>query len=289
MHDIRLAMARNYSENLREEVKKGMSEKASQGTYPGRAPFGYRNNRGARTIEIHPEKSPIAVHVFELYASGRYSLLSLSKELRHIRGTFISKANLHKMLNNPFYIGRFEWSGQTYQGTHPTLISPELYARAQAVLNGHHKPKYGKHEIAFRGMLTCAHDDCTVTAELKTERNAHCPGSVKGKSPREWGTSSGMCPSRKRLCRASQHPWSVCTSSCARMQPMNVRALSVNSRPFTHAWMRPIWTNWTERSARNSGSASNVIGKRKNSGFNRLFRVPAKIKPASGCSICSGF
>jgi len=46
MHDIRLAMARNYSENLREEVKKGMSEKASQGTYPGRAPFGYRNNRG---------------------------------------------------------------------------------------------------------------------------------------------------------------------------------------------------------------------------------------------------
>ena len=178
MHDIRLAMARNYSENLREEVKKGMSEKASQGTYPGRAPFGYRNNRGARTIEIHPEKSPIAVHVFELYASGRYSLLSLSKELRHIRGTFISKANLHKMLNNPFYIGRFEWSGQTYQGTHPTLISPELYARAQAVLNGHHKPKYGKHEIAFRGMLTCAHDDCTVTAELKKNKYVYyrCTG-----------------------------------------------------------------------------------------------------------------
>src|ERR1019366_86849 len=57
MHDIRLAIARNYSENLREEVKKGMSEKASQGTYPGRAPFGYRNNVAARTIEIHPEKS----------------------------------------------------------------------------------------------------------------------------------------------------------------------------------------------------------------------------------------
>ena len=40
MHDIRLAMARNYSENLREEVKKGTSEKASQGAYPGRPPFG---------------------------------------------------------------------------------------------------------------------------------------------------------------------------------------------------------------------------------------------------------
>jgi site-specific DNA recombinase len=178
MHDIRLAMARNYSENLREEVKKGMSEKASQGTYPGRAPFGYRNNRGARTIEIHPEKGVVAQHVFELYASGRFSLMGLSKELGHVGGTSISKTNLHKMLNNPFYIGQFEWSGQTYQGTHPRLISLELYARAQAVLGGHNKPKYGKHEIAFRGMLTCAHDDCTVTAELKKNKYVYyrCTG-----------------------------------------------------------------------------------------------------------------
>ena len=167
MHDIRLAIARNYSENLREEVKKGMSEKASQGTYPGRAPFGYRNDKGARAIEIHPEKRAIAQHVFELYATGRYSLLGLSKELMHVHGTCISKTNLHKMLMNPFYIGKFAWGGHTYQGTHPSLISPELYARAQAVLHGGTAPKYSKHEIAFRGMLTCAHDDCTVTAELK--------------------------------------------------------------------------------------------------------------------------
>jgi len=31
MHDIHVAVARNYSENLREEVKKGMKEKAEQG------------------------------------------------------------------------------------------------------------------------------------------------------------------------------------------------------------------------------------------------------------------
>src|SRR5271170_1400183 len=82
MHDIRLAMARNYSENLREEVKKGMREKAEQGTYPGRAPFGYCNHRTTRTIEPHPEKAVIAKRVFELYVSGRYSLLALSKAVR---------------------------------------------------------------------------------------------------------------------------------------------------------------------------------------------------------------
>ncbi len=178
MQDIRLAMARNYSENLREEVKKGMGEKASQGTYPGRAPFGYRNNAATRTIEIHPEKSAIARRVFELYASGRFSLLSLSKELRHVWGTCISKTNLHKMLTNPFYIGRFNWSGQTYQGTQPLFIGPDLYARAQAVLHGHNKPKYGKQDIAFRGMLKCAHDSCTITGELKKQKYVYyrCTG-----------------------------------------------------------------------------------------------------------------
>jgi site-specific DNA recombinase len=54
IHDINVAAARNYSENLREEVKKGMLEKASQGIFPGHAPFGYRNNKAERTIETTP-------------------------------------------------------------------------------------------------------------------------------------------------------------------------------------------------------------------------------------------
>jgi site-specific DNA recombinase len=178
MHDIRLAIARNYTENQREEVIKGMSEKASEGIYPGRPPFGYRNNTGTRTIEIHPEKSAIAIHVFELYASGRFSLMSLSKELRLGWGTCISKTNLHKMITNPFYIGQFNLRGHTYHGTQPLFISPELYAQAQSVLNGHNKPKYGKQEIAFRGMLTCAHDNCTITGELKKHKYVYyrCTG-----------------------------------------------------------------------------------------------------------------
>ena len=178
MHGIELVSSKYYSDNLREEVIKGMREKAEQGTYPGRAPFGYRNNTATRTIEIHRENADVARRVFELYASGRFSLLSLSKELRYVWGTCISKTNLHKMLTNPFYLGNFEWSGQTYRGKHPSLINPDLYAQAQAVLNGHNRPKYGKHHMAFRGMLTCAHDNCAVTAELKKNKYVYyrCTG-----------------------------------------------------------------------------------------------------------------
>jgi site-specific DNA recombinase len=34
MHDIQVALAKHYIDNLREEVKKGMHEKAKQGMYP---------------------------------------------------------------------------------------------------------------------------------------------------------------------------------------------------------------------------------------------------------------
>src|SRR5271167_3453877 len=84
MHDIHVAVAKNYVENLRDEVKKGMREKAQQGIYPGRAPFGYRNNRADRTIHVHPENAQIATKIFELYASERYSLSELQKAVHSL-------------------------------------------------------------------------------------------------------------------------------------------------------------------------------------------------------------
>jgi hypothetical protein len=82
VHGIQLVIARNYIENLKEEVKKGMREKAEQGIYPSRPPLGYQNNRLEHTIEIDPRKAPIARRMFELYASGHYSLTNL----RTVRG-----------------------------------------------------------------------------------------------------------------------------------------------------------------------------------------------------------
>ena len=64
MHGIQVLMARNYIDNLREEVCKGMREKAEQGIYPSRPPLGYRNNKLERTIEVDPEKAPIARNAF---------------------------------------------------------------------------------------------------------------------------------------------------------------------------------------------------------------------------------
>lgn len=142
-------------------------EKAAPGIYPGRAPSGYRNNRTTRGVEIHPDNSAIVKAIFELYATGNYPLSVLRKTIRERFGKSINRSYLHTILNSRFYLGFFDWGGVQYRGKHDPIILPQLFEEGQAVMHGHHKGKYGKHDIAFRGMLTCAHDDCSVTAELK--------------------------------------------------------------------------------------------------------------------------
>jgi site-specific DNA recombinase len=167
MHDIHVAVAKHYSENLREEVKKGMREKAEQGIYPGRAPFGYKNNTATRDIEVDPQRAPVLSKIFEMYASGQYSLTTLREALLKTLGVRINRSYLETILKNPFYIGRFVWQGIEYKGTHEPLISLELFQRVQDTFAGWNKPKFRKHDFAFAGLLTCAHDGCTVTNELQ--------------------------------------------------------------------------------------------------------------------------
>ena len=178
VHGIQVVIARNYIENLREEVRKGMREKAEQGIYPSRPPLGYQNNKLAHTIEIDHEKAPIAKRMYELYASGQHSLASARKVLKDEFGQLLAKGYLERLLKNPFYKGQFIWEDKLYNGTHTPLVSVEAWEQVQAVFRGHNKPKYRKHEFAFTGLLNCAYDNCAITAEFKKNRYTYyrCTG-----------------------------------------------------------------------------------------------------------------
>ncbi len=155
-----------------------MREKAEQGIYPSRPPFGYRNNRNERTIEVDPDKAPILRKMFEMYAAGGISLAKLGKFISDEFGIRHPKSYLEKILKNPFYTGIFIWDGKTYKGTHFPLVSSELFLRVQAAFKGHNHPKYRQHNFAYSGLLRCAYDDCTITAEVKKEKYVyyHCTG-----------------------------------------------------------------------------------------------------------------
>src|SRR6266576_325450 len=83
MHGIKVLMAKNYIDNLSEEARKGMQEKAEQGIWPTMAPVGYLNvvnSEGRKTIVPDPVAAPIIAHVFGWYASGTLSLKELAEK-----------------------------------------------------------------------------------------------------------------------------------------------------------------------------------------------------------------
>src|SRR5260370_2787647 len=85
MHGIKVLMAKNYIDNLSEETRKGMQEKAEQGIWPSHTPLGYRNvngPNGKKIIELHPELSPLIARLFDWYATGLYSLKEVTKMVR---------------------------------------------------------------------------------------------------------------------------------------------------------------------------------------------------------------
>ena len=59
MHGIKVLMAKNYIDNLSEETRKGMLEKAEQGIWPSYAPLGYRNVTATRREEDGSSRIPI--------------------------------------------------------------------------------------------------------------------------------------------------------------------------------------------------------------------------------------
>src|SRR5215831_18136103 len=189
MHGIKVLMAKNYIDNLSEEARKGMQEKAEQGLWPTVAPLGYRNVAGAdgkKIIEPDPESASIISRLFEWYATGTLSLKEAAQKARAAglvyrkSGTSVPVSTVHATLRNRLYMGEFEWSGRIYYGKHQPLVTRELWERVQGVLDGRHAKKHRrvKHNFAFSGLIACGHCGCSIVGEIKKQRYVyyHCTG-----------------------------------------------------------------------------------------------------------------
>jgi site-specific DNA recombinase len=189
MHGIKVLMAKNYIDNLSEEARKGMQEKAEQGIWPTVAPLGYRNVAGAdgkKIIEPNPESAPIISRLFEWYATGTLSLKEAAQKARAVglvyrkSGAPVPVSTVHATLRNRIYMGEFDWNGRVYQGKHQPLVTRDLWERVQGVLDGRHAKKHRrvKHDFAFSGLIACGHCGCSIVGEIKKQRYVyyHCTG-----------------------------------------------------------------------------------------------------------------
>ena len=191
MHGIKVLMAKNYIDNLSDEIKKGMKEKVLQGGYPHKPPVGYFNKPESREIEVDDEKADYVKRIFEMYATGSYSLAAIRKKclddgfvIQPSRSK-VSKSSIERILKNEFYIGLFNWKGQKYRGNHKPIISRELFDAVQDKLSSHNRTKEVKHEFVYSGLLTCAHCGCSITAGIQKKKYIyyHCTNFKKNCQP----------------------------------------------------------------------------------------------------------
>ena len=170
--NVMAAVAQYYSDNLRSEVLKGMDEKVRQGWPTGLAPFGYINVRDkAEPVQPHPVESKAVARLFELFASGQYTIESVADKLveegfvyRKSQPRFNRSSTSH-ILNNRFYAGELLRNGQVFQGRYKLLIPRHTFDACQDVLRGKNRRTGAPHIPLSGGLLRCGVCGYAITGE----------------------------------------------------------------------------------------------------------------------------
>ncbi len=169
-----------------------MGAKAKNGGTIGRARLGFVNardfseGRNVGIVKVDPERAPLIVAAFELYATGDFSLESLREELT-LRGLTtrpgrfpacpISVSKLAELLRDTYYLGYVNYKGEQFPGRHEALISHELFDQVQLVLNnrGGNGRRQRRHDHYLKGSLWCGycHDQGVESRMILNWANGH--------------------------------------------------------------------------------------------------------------------
>lgn len=198
-----------YSIRLSEEVKRGMSQKAMQGKWQGKAPYGYivENEK----LVVDESKRDIVKYIFNEFAYGTDSILSLSRKLNAMNIELdrkIETRTLKYMVRNIAYVGYVRWNpdndidygGDTsnYKNTiivenaHEPIIEKEVFDLCQKKLQKNQLSKYSKpidcRKHWLSGMLRCG--NCGGSLALTNHgRDFQCDNYKRGKCSLSCGIS----------------------------------------------------------------------------------------------------
>ena len=172
---VAFGQSKYYSDNLIENIKRGIRQKLRRGEWLTKAPFGYINNPKTRKIEPDPVKSKIIVRAFEEFATGKYTFESLTKFLAELGittkyGMPLAKASIQRILTNQAYLGLVKHKGEYFEGSFEPVLSPQLFEVVQKILKQKSRPRKTKtgHNFPFTGLLTCGECGCFITAQWAT-------------------------------------------------------------------------------------------------------------------------
>ena len=183
-----------YSENLAQEVLRGMREAATRGfwmtTY---APYGYKRvyvQDGIKKrpkLELNPPADAVVKRVFDMVVQGK-SILDVTKTLNAegipiTNGKKWLKTTIHTMLDHEAYTGTLVWGAKAKDGAppvrvenaHPAIVSKRDFQRARKLLASRApekmNPRRASSPYLLSGLVKCETCGKAMTAaEAKSGR-----------------------------------------------------------------------------------------------------------------------
>lgn len=132
-------MAAYYSEQLSQNVKRGMRASAVKGQCTGGTrPLGYTTDENKKYI-IDPQHAPTVKLIFELYAGGK-TVTEIVKDLnnrglRTLKGKPFTFNSLNRLLKNEKYIGKYSYNKEVrIENAIPPIIDTETFYKVQEML-----------------------------------------------------------------------------------------------------------------------------------------------------------
>ena len=177
MLNIAFGQSKYYIDNLSENVKRGLRQKVRRGEQSGVAITGYLNDKVNHKIIPDPERFHLVRKLFELYATGEYSLKDLRNKMTSLglisrNGKVFTISNIQMFLKNPFYYGAFYFNAELHQGAHKPAIAKKLFDKCREVMKSKaHHTNRGVKFYAFRGIFKCGECNCSITAEAQKGHN----------------------------------------------------------------------------------------------------------------------
>ncbi len=169
-----------YSENLAQDVIRGMNLAASQGFFVGgTVPFGFRkavvydNGVKRNKLEVDESKAPVVRQIFSEclnYKGTREIAKSLNKAgIVTVRGKKWNPTSVYQILTNEVYTGTLVWGKNgkkrreepiRIENAFPSIVDYESFQRVQAILTLRSpkftRPRSVSSNYLLGGMMKCA-------------------------------------------------------------------------------------------------------------------------------------
>lgn len=156
-----------------EKVMLGIDRKHQAGGSHGPARTGYLNvreivdRRSIASIAIDPERAPLIGQLFELAATGHYTMTTLTEVMadrgltsrpnRRKPASPLHRSAIHRILRDDYYLGIVTRNGVKRAGLHQPLVTATTFEKVQAILNSNRLSgdRSQKHTQYLNGSLYC--------------------------------------------------------------------------------------------------------------------------------------